>query len=404
MTDVLSRALIAVFLLGVFLPFVRVVPGLGSDTQPLALAAGIVIVAASNPGEQPGPVALLFIVALVSALLLLVGQITLPAVRNWSNYLSIFVVAAATWLLGRHKPALLQRALWLAMWMWFAIGFVQTFVSTSFGTQLLSAARQSEHRGVVALAPEPTTYALICLLFMVCAQLLYRDRRRMIVAVACVAQIVLFARSSMGVMLLLLWFGLLLLRDLGTIRGLMGGTLLALVVFAGLQLLIAGKIPGLADSRLQTLATMALLEPRYLFLVDQSGAARLSSIVYALAGFFDGWTIPHGFDAWDAFTGTIAHRFYMIPDVPGGYRPMSGYGSALFELGFMAILVFAAITWAFASFYGKELRRQWPTLVFFHIMLFTAIPLATPTIGFAIGVLASRCGRVSDNRPALDVI
>ena len=338
----------------------------------------------------------MLVVAIVGAAFLVLDGVSLIAVRNWSNYASVFVISACASVLAEgHRPTL-KRAVWVAVIVWFGVGMLQTAVSPDLGTALLSGARRDAVRGVVGLAPEPTMYACICLTFMIAALVLFEGRERRLLMGLAVFQIIFFARSAMGLMLLMLWATLWLVGELRSAKGLLLASATAAGMILLLWLLISGRLPGLEEARIRTLATMAIQNPSYLFLVDQSGAARLSAIVYAIAGFLRDWGLPHGFVQWDDFTRTIAHKFYMIPDVPGGYRPMSGYGAALFELGFLSVLLFIAVTWAFLAFYRRGSERVWPTLIFFHLLLLTAIPLATPTIGLVVGILA--VGRQHDQQ------
>ncbi len=383
---ILERALAIAFLAGVCFSFVKVAPGIGSDTQPTALLFGLMLLACTRTVNFPWPIAFLLLTALAGLPLLLLDGVSLVAVRNWSNYVSAFVVAAVSWKLVRADRALVGRGIYAAVWTWFTVGAIQTFVSRQFLTFLLADARTSESRGVVALAPEPAMYGQVCLLLMFAALMVLDGRRRTIAITVAVVQLVLFSRSSMAVLILLLWAGGNVIRDLGARGGLRVAIPAALVAFASLQLLVAGAIPGLQGSRLQTIARLALQDPRLLVSADESGAVRAASIIYAVAGFFSSWTIPYGFEAWDAFTPTISYRFAFIPVVPGGYRPMSGYGSALFELGFISVLVLVAVTGAFRQWFGSAWLRHWPTILTFHALLFTSVPLATPLVGLILGV------------------
>ena len=386
----LERIFAVAFLAGVFFPFIKVVPGIGSDTQPTALLFGIALLSSGRRIDFPAPLALLFVVALVSLPLLLLDGLSLVGVRNWSNYVSAFVFAAVGWQLARLDRNLVSKSVVIAAWVWFVFGAIQTFVFREFGVFLLADGRTSESRGVVGLAPEPSMYGQMCLLIVIAAQILLEGRRRTVVVAIAVIQLVLFSRSAIAVLLLLIWVGGMVARGLAGGRGLRIAIPLVLFAAVSLHLLVEGKIPGLAESRLQALASLALQNPMLLLTADESGAVRAASIVYAFAGLVDGYGIPRGFVAWDTFGQAVAHRFAMIPAIPGGYRPMSGYGSAVFELGFISVLVFIAVAGAFARWGGRSWLQQWPTILTFHMLLLSSVPLATPLVGLILGAASAR--------------
>lgn len=394
--DPLTLLTVLLLLIGITYPFLRIMPEIGSDTQPLALFAAFIILAASRFHSLSKPLVVLAALAAGATVMLLLGTLDLTAVRNWSNYLSLFLIALAVDVAVREDLIPMETMLTGAVLSWFAVGAIQTLWSPQFAYGLLVAARTSEVRGVVGLAPEPTMYALQCLLFALLASLAVPGKRGTWLIGLCVFQIIVFARSTMGVMLLGVWALAHVALSLRTPKRLV----VALLAVAGAVILtyfvVLYRVPGLSEGRLAFMVKMAIEDPRYLFFVDISGAQRMSHIVYSFAAFTTDNGMPHGFSAWLESAAALAPRFEgVFYEPPGGFRPMSGYGAALFELGWLGLLAPIAITWALLRFLAAPKAVRIVAAITLNILLLTAIPLATPMIAFIVGYLSAHSGRPS---------
>jgi hypothetical protein len=82
---------------------------------------------------------------------------------------------------------------------------------------------------------------------------------------------------------------------------------------------------------------------------------------------------------------------------------MSGYGSAFFELGFVGILYAVSITVAAYKYYRRDLKSFLVLASFIHTVLFAAVQISLPIVGFLIGYLSfyglARSGNA--NRPSV---
>jgi hypothetical protein len=383
-----DRLPVIAFYLGVFFPYLAVLP-IGSDTQPLALFGALLILVAVGDIRVPRTLLVLMFPLALSVALLALSGIGLDPVRSVANYASLAAISWATYTVFKGEGGINKRWLRWSVYAWCVVGAVQTFVLPTFLNFLVTAARASETRGSVGLAPEPTTYALQCLLILpvVVCSLKGRERRNLVALL--IVQILLFARSSMGALLLVLLAGLygtLNLLSPRRLRLLVGLAVLAAVV---VTVLVRTGVPLLTDSRVYALARLAIDDPALLVLQDQSGNERLSAIVFSIAGFFDAWTLPHGYLTFPAYVHENIPRFSQWIHRPNdSNRIMSGYGAALFELGFVGLLIPLTLTRVVFRFFRREWRMALVFTLWLHMLLMTAIPLAVPLIGFVIGFFA----------------
>ena len=383
------RAMVSLLLLAAFFPYVELVP-LGTDTQPYALIIAAVLTGASVHKRVRRELVVLFFPFGVSLLMLITDGATYTGLRSVSNYASIAVIPYAVSLGMRADRDLFATMLRVAVYGWLAAACLQIAFGPDVLVPLLPSVRTSGARGVTSLAPEPTHYGMQCLFMLLLVVMEFRGARRVWLAALLIAQVLLFARSAMAGLFLVILVGLYLLTYINSPRRilfialLIGGTLGGLIVVARTGLF------QLQSSRLFSLGTAVLRHPTYLFLVDASGNQRFSNILFSVYGFLQSGMVPHGFGTFADYVSTVAPRFQEIIAHPGGEdRIMSGYGAALFELGVVGAVIPAAITVAMWRFYRAEPAQFILYVVMLHLMLLTAIPLANPIIGVIIGYAAS---------------
>jgi hypothetical protein len=380
----LSKWLGYVFLAAVFFPYLRVLP-LGSDVQPMALVLGLGVLLASQTGRFPREITPLLVVLIGSVAIALVTGINVLAMRGLANYFSLFIIAFATYSTLKERDGFSTRLLSAVVWIWFTVGFLQTFVSRDLFTVFLSNARSTVGRGVVGLAPEPTSYGIHCLLLGLLVLDLCSGRQRRWNLAALFIQILFFARSSMSVLFLLIWGVTYLVMRAGLLRSLLGAAIVGAISVGVLQALarFAASVKGV---RIFDLIHLAATAPALILVRDQSISDRVAAIVFSLGGALNYWLLPHGFTSWSAWVAEIGPRMVRyVPYYTAGDRIMSGYGAAIFELGFLGLLIPYVVTRTVRLRYGHDKQRFLTVAVVLNLLLLTALPLAYPPIGFLIG-------------------
>jgi hypothetical protein len=167
-----------------------------------------------------------------------------------------------------------------------------------------------------------------------------------------------------------------------------GGTLFA-------HTRIGGLLAALKDS------------PERVLLLDQSVSSRFSSIFYSLKGTVDNAFVPHGFEAWQGYSDSQNMIYKGILNNYQVARIMSGYGAALFEMGWVALTIPIVITVGIMkSVWRDNPSRAISLLLVVHLLLLSPVPLSFPLVGLLIGELfshsicRSRIGYVLSAKPA----
>jgi hypothetical protein len=380
-----DRALLILFYGGVFFPFLRVTPW-PTDIQPLALACAVGVLACVTRPRMPRTLGALVSPFVASIALLTISTVDFASARAIGNYASVSLLAIASYYVVRKDPPLALRAIEVSIYAWFVVGLIQIVISRDFGTWLIAAARTSGGRGVVGLAVEPTMYGLICLLMLALTRLTFQGKKRLVLSALLVLQTIVFAQSTMSLLLLFVWGALSIVVHLFSRRGLGRTALVAVVCGIAGAAVLPQILDEVRDRRIVSLTRLIARNPGLAIAADRSAAERLSSIIVSVKGFADGWGRPHGFSAYSDFSAAVvASHTGSLPLFAGSSRTMSGYGSALFELGWFALVIPLVVSTLVWSAHPGDRRSAATMVVFVNLILLTAIPLATPTIGFLLG-------------------
>lgn len=383
------------FYLFVFFPYLGILP-LGSDTQPNAVLVGLLVLAlACRDLRLPRECWALGLLALMAVAVFMLDAGSFAAARGLFGYVSLFVVSATTYVSVRNGYTLKSWQIHVFLFAWLALGLAQTIIGPDFGTALSSAARTTEGRGVVSFAVEPGYYA--SMMFFVLLFLMVEKREFSLAGLLCVFQIVFLAQSTMALVALVIPVAVYAILKIHVVCR----TYAFWIGIAVLLILSPSIIGYFEDSRIKVLFELLVENPALLVIVDASGNQRAASIFISISGAFDNYLIPRGFNAYLDYVRSAAWEFRNIfPHLSISDRIMSGYGAALFELGVFGFILPVVITIAIFRHFG---RAEWQRAVVLnaavHAILFTALPLALPAIGFLIGhLLASPNCRLAIDR------
>jgi len=351
------------FLCGVFFPYIELVP-IGVDTQPHALLLSVVIVFLSKSKGVPKATVILFFPLFLSLIFMLISGASMNALRSLGNYVSLFFIVWGTIIFLRNGGCkIFLKYFPYFVYAWFFVGFVQFLGWDNFGTSLLPRAIGSNlaGRGVVGLAPEPTFYGVTCL-FMLFFALEIKNKS---LVVSLLIQIVLFSRSSMSILLLVLLAGLYFI-SLSNVKKMKSIAMIPLFLLAAYPLMHSDAIQ---DSRVYILADRFVQAPGEI-LNEGSVYHRWKHIEISLIETFNNNGFPHGF-------------YKPI----GISRIMSGYGAVLYEMGVVGLTIILLPLFVFRKYYKNSfgLFFMWGT--FFTALMFTATPIAFPMFGFMLGFL-----------------
>ncbi|RZL62549.1 MAG: hypothetical protein EOO93_08530, partial [Pedobacter sp.] len=332
------------FLFFSFFPYLKIVET-GSDLQPLSFIIGVIyLFTRVNLLNFDKRITLIFITmasALVFFFIEVVIRFDIVLFRGVYSYTSILVHSLAAYDILKRDKSLLYQILELAIWIWFVVGLIQSFIFPTFLTFLLSRggaydAGSAGGRGVLSLAVEPTFYGIQCFfmllfVFLIRAKNGYGSRKFIILVCLCIIQIVIFARSSMVMVFVFLT------ASSAVFTYVFRKPLYAFLALIGIGLVCFGAMTVLdEDSRIKILLNIFLDSPDNMLANDRSINERISDIYYSISGFFDN-PIGHGLNGWQIYLGSQPNDEILVKNEQS--RIMSFLGSFLFELGIFSFFL-----------------------------------------------------------------
>ena len=379
-------------------PAVAIIPlPIASDTQPNALLIAVLVFLVGRRVPLPLPVWALLVLLTGASLLFLAEGGTINGMRSLLGYTTVFAVACATLVLAANDIRLSDKTLDRAVYIWTFVGAIQLFLWHPFMTFLVTASRTTEGRGVTSLSNEPSLYATTMVFFVI----LYFMRRReqSWPVFLCIIQIVLFAQSALGVLFVIMMLGLYALLRLSA----PGAVIAVLALLAALFALVMNGGDLLAGTRIGSLLILLKDNPMRVLQVDQSVSTRFGGVFYSIKGAIDNAFVPRGFDVWREYSYiqnmTYKSTFGESTQVD---RIMSGYGSALFEMGWVGLTIPLLITVGTVKSMWRESKARAVSFLFVvHLLLLTPVPLTFPLVGMLIGNLFSNPNPSRQAAPAL---
>ena len=133
-------------------------------------------------------------------------------------------------------------------------------------------------------------------------------------------------------------------------------------------------------------------------LLDGSVADRLVHIIISFYGFVSSYGVGLGLATWEVEGKRIAFnldwgavQIFHLQYATFGNRIMSGWGTAVFELGVIGLFLVIVVSLVFIrkAIRDKERRGIHLTVLFLvWALMLSAVPLATPAFAFLLGVYA----------------
>lgn len=382
-----SAALLAGLLFTLF-PYITPARIFPSDTQPYWVLVTVGFLAlVMHRLQLPKGIWLVVFMLPAAIPIYLLGEITLPATRDFANYVGLSATAVIGYLAFGLKHETAKRILYAAMIVWILAGLIQLVAGKEALCWALSDCRTSETRGVVGLAPEPTFYAS-CIFFMMLMGVPHKMKRSFYAMG--LAGIVFLAQSTQIV---------LILMAVASLYALLGWTSKehrrqsVLVALAGIVTMVL-FLTFYSDSRLAELFEIVIKEPGTMLFVDASANIRFASIFVSFYGSISDGLMPHGFTTF-AWVSTFENVKSQFPDLlwyaTAHERIESGMGALLFQMGVLSLPFFWGIL-ALLKSWDTRLMTKFLWGVGFGLIFLSAIPLGFPMSGLAIGSIGAAGG------------
>lgn len=390
----ISNVLITLLILSSFFPFIQIIP-LGTDSQPYALMVSMIIFPFYFNRKINLSLFLLFVIAVFSIAVLFFSKIDFGSIRSLINYVSLFIISYVTYKCFKFTNGLNYKIFKNVVYTWFAIGTIQTFVYSNFLSFLLprgsSEATIESGRGVVCLAPEPTFYGIVCVLFIMIGYLNFRDYKGIKkIYTLLLIQIFIYARSSLVILMI---FACLLIYAFASFMAKKKNKFKIIFTVSLFLFILISVINNYSEQisgiRIGKILTLMLENPDKLVLIDDSINERFVHLFFPLYGFIENWGLPHGYSQYADFMATCYNNpdlNYLVTDYTLKnkiIRIMSGWGSILFELGAVGLLLLYVIIKNLKIVIEGKMR--YVIILGFIGLLANAVSFATALLPFIIG-------------------
>ncbi|MBN8217764.1 MAG: hypothetical protein J0L75_14060 [Spirochaetes bacterium] len=365
-----------------------------SEMQPWPLFGGGLVFFSllARRSLPPASVNLLLIATGFASLYFAAGGWTLLGIRGFYNYVALYLIVVSSWAWIREYEGDFLRFLMVALFAFVGVALLQATILPGFSGAWLSRSDTARLtvRGVCSLFSEPSYFGLALLLLLGALHVL-RPRNRWF-AVVSVGAILFLSRAPIAV--LFLAFYLVCLGFSKHPRAALcllslTGVALFLLTIGGYGYHFVPDDPGDDGLRLTRFFKMLVSDPVGQLTSDVSTNQRLSHIFLSLHGFWDGFPGGQGFAAFSKFYSLHVSEWrpFIFVFFPMD-RVMSGYGSALFELGLAGTLVPISFLWCARSGSPADRRARLPQFLLLLTLPWMALPLAFPWLGILVGALA----------------
>lgn len=361
----------------------------GTDIQPwsilIVFTFTLLILFLDKKEKFNKQIIFLWIPFIISVPLIFVSPDIFSAFRSLLGLLTIALVPLVTFYILKRDRLLFIKILKISSVIYLIVGLIQVSVNKNFLMFLLNTIRTSQDRGVTSLTVEPTFYGLLCLFLILIFLVMNVENKRRYIYIL-LFQIVFLSQSAMTILLTLL-FSLYYIIFKTNIR-----VILYFSFFCIFMYLILTNTELLAqDLRVVTLLNLFISSPTQLISSDPSTNFRFADIYFSFKGFIDNFLLPNGFGNYQEYLNYEISQQSIFRSgnlwVTGSNRINSYYGSLLFELGLIGLIV--PITYSLLIF--KAFRRNkgdfFLHIFFINTLLLTAIPLSFTFVGVYFAAL-----------------
>jgi len=369
-----------------FFPYISFVYT-GTDIQPYSLIINLIIFSiliVRNKTIKMSFINFLFFVpVLLSLTLIIFSENKFSGFRSLYGYLNLSISLYVFLFIIRNSEKLYIRMLSISIYLWTAVGLIQTFFYRDFLFFLLprsiEAIAISESRGVNSLAPEPTFYGIISIFLVLITATIPKEKlfNKNILIYLLLFSIILIAKSSMVILFLILYIIIYLLLH---IFSLYKRPKIIILLLITIFFFINMDFSFLNGTRAYDLFLIAVEHPLEIAMLDASMNDRLSAIYFSMKGFITSFGSPHPYGEYSNYLmQEVPHSNYFwyitIND-----RIKSFYGGVLFELGIVGMIIFIGISYFLYRFYSYNIKLFLQYFLFVNAILFTAVPLSLSLI------------------------
>jgi len=308
-----------VFIFFIFFPYLTPIDTPWS-LQPYSFFFSLIIILIYKNNKINKHIIYLLIVSISSILIAFFTMSRIDnSIRSIANYVSFpFIIWAS--ILIKPTSIDIKKFIKIASFIYFIIGFLQYTILPDFLSFLVPHQGTSDElflsgRGVSSLTPEPSYFGFMMLLFFFFG-IFYNDKILKLISLISI----LFLAKSITVIFCLL-ITLYIIYSFKNTRRLFVSLISSFIIFIIFIIIIQTYV---GDTRALVLM-QAFLSDGFSSTIenDASATGRLYHITYPISQSFSNYLIPFGFNG--------------LPN--GDTRILSGIGGAVYELGFISIIL-----------------------------------------------------------------
>lgn len=369
------------------------------DTQPYALLLAAVFLTTKlilkknlNIPIKLVPYILIFFYAFVTVLIKANFN---EGLRSLIGYATVAILSIA----GYHSFNYIKGIYFFySINIWFLFSIIQTFFNKNFGSYILARISTSPDRGVTSLAVEPSAFSIMCIFFLILNDLFYlrgdySKKRYKYIFVITLIQLLL-SRAAMGFILIAIYLVVKSFTNGNIFKKLRN--ILITLIFGGILYKLFTTITFLVESRIGNLLRKLESGVMVLILNDGSISDRLSHILISFVSIFYSFGLGYGLGTWDEYaldishtSGTFINEVSSVNFTLG--RIMSGWGTAIFELGIVGIIFILTFFIIMKDNYKVIPNDVKETYVLISVTIFVtmlmSVTLSFPLFGFLMGAI-----------------
>lgn len=379
------------FLTICFFPFLNILR-LPTDNQPNALIFSFFIVFLNYKTliyHFPAKIIYFILIFVVAFILLLLSDMSITSILSFSGYISILFIPLAVFISLYKIGGLPKKFIFVIISIWGIVAFIQRFFFTNFLSFLLyrNSGSGLMGRGVNSLAPEPTFYGSVLILFFIIFIINYKINKNKIYITFIFSQLFLLSLSTTSFAILLCSFIFYLIVIIFFRKFNINFILILLFILFTIIIFIILFDNSIKTMRFYKIANLVINNPQ-LILIDESINERLNHALLPIINFFEHYGIPMGYNNFQEYiiykTNDASYNFlFKNINIDHYKRIMSGYGAIIFELGLFAFLIPYYIYTIFKPILYNN--NYLFIFILFNLLLFTSMTFNNSMILFVLG-------------------
>lgn len=294
-----------------------------------------------------------------------IGGDTLNIIRSLYNYFAFAILLPTYFLILSNSKIIIKDWIKIASTIYFLTGIIQLLVDHSFMSCCVANIQDQDillisGRGVASLSPEPTFFGFIsCILIFL--SYIYKDKYSFIINII---SLIYLSRSSLAIACIFLVFTFFIFSK--------AKFYIKLIAFGVSWFLIYITISVLPESlRIVNLLRLIYNNDISSAFSDESVEGRFYHIITPFISSFDNYFLPFGYVG--------------LPN--GDPRILSGFGSIIYELGFIGFPVIFLFFYVYIKINREFKKMRFLYLGFLYLAWLNANQIGMPLFIFFFTIL-----------------